>query len=181
MRKIILTLLLIIPLSGCIGAGEVSSIEIPAQGKFPIVNGIDLTGMPRKLPSTFQGDLNIVILAFKQEQQEIVNQWFPFIKSLQNNFNGIEFYEIPVIYAANPAIRLWANNGMRSGITEEDLRQRTITVYLDKDKFLDAMQMNDDTIFTLLLDDFGNIKWRTDGAPTPEKQGQLEQVIREIS
>ena len=53
-------------------------------------------------------------------------------------------------------------------------RERTITLYLDKDEFRQALQLpHEDDIYVLLLDRQGQVLWRAEGAFTPEKGESL--------
>ena len=85
---------------------------------------------------------------------------------------------MPTIYEANPAFRMWVNNGMRSGIRDADARQRTITVYLDRERFIELLAIPDmGDIHVFLLDDAGHVLWRTAGARDEEKMASLEKAL----
>jgi hypothetical protein len=72
---------------------------------------------------------------------------------------------------------------MRAGIPDRLARERTITLYLGKDAFRQALDMPDeDHIYVLLLDVDGHVLWRERGVCTPDKEAELEdQVARALS
>lgn len=166
-------------LASCIGAGQLSDIQMKNDDTMPSMIGIDLHGNDRPVPESFEGDLNIVTFAFEREQQDNVNTWIPVADAIGDDDPSIRFYEIPLIYEINAMYRTWVNNGMRSGIPGDEARDRTITVYTDRDKFFDLMEMNNSTIYTLLIDPQGKILWRSEGDATDEKIASLKQAIKD--
>ena len=175
---------LVISLTGCIGAGKISPVSPPAkEGYFPTLTGIDLFGEQRIVPDDFKGNLHLVAVAFEREHQDPVNTWIPVAKELSAQNPGLTFYEIPLIYKINAAYRTWVNNGMRSGIPSDEGRERTITVYTDREKFLDITGMKADRIYLLLMTHEGKILWQTEGAYGESKltslKAALSQAVRQ--
>jgi hypothetical protein len=175
--KRFLALMTLLGLSACIGTGQNTDIQAKGEGKIPAMTGIDLLGEDRPIPDSFKGELNIVTFAFEREQQANVDTWIPSAEALVDEIDGLDFYEIPLIYEMNPVMRGWVNNGMRSGIPGERARERTITVYTDRDEFLNMMDMTTETIYTLLVNREGSILWREEGDMTDEKLASLKQAI----
>jgi hypothetical protein len=54
--------------------------------KFPFVIGKNLEGKRYQLPMDFEGEKNLVFLAFHQFQQPHVNSWLPFARTVIANF-----------------------------------------------------------------------------------------------
>lgn len=177
MRKAILAGVCSMMLFGCIGAGENSAITPQEKGFFPHMTGIDLIGEDRAVPQSFAGDLNLVAIAFEREQQDLVNTWIGVADDLMKDNSQLRFYEVPLIYEMNGAYRTWVNNGMRSGIPDPVARERTITVYTDRPKFLETMSMQPDRIYVVLLNKSGKILWQTEGSSDPSKIDSLKKAI----
>jgi len=175
--KFALLMTMILSLSACIGSGQNTSVTKVDDGFIPSMAGIDLLGEERPIPDSFKGDLNIVTFAFEREQQEMVNTWIDGLEPILENEVNVRYYEIPLIYEMNAVMRGWVNNGMRAGIPDEAARERTITVYTDRDKFLKMMSMDTTTIYTVLVDQKGKILWRTDGVATDEKIKTLQGLL----
>ncbi len=181
MKAILKTGLICLTLAGCIGAGENSDMKSQKAGYMPELTGIDLLGKERLIPKSFEGKLNIVAIAFEQEHQTDVNTWIEVADKMIAENKSIRFYEVPLIYKINAAFRMWINNGMRSGIPDEKARERTITVYTDRDKFSNTMEMDLKTIYLLLLDENGKILWRVKGAASKANIKALKDAIAEAS
>lgn len=173
-------LLILATLSGCIGAGQNSPISNYGEGVFPTVSGIDLEGNEHTLPRAFAGRLNIVAIAFEREHQEAVNGWIEVAESIMSEYPDVRFYEVPLIYELNIASRFWVNNGMRSGIDDPVSRERTITVYTDRERFTELLDMRTDRIYLLLLDDNGSILWRTEGVAKDPTISELQAALQQF-
>ena len=179
MKKIYL-LLLTISLTSCmIGSGENSSIQAN-KDKFPLLAGINLEGKKHELPKDFIGELNLIAIGFEREHQEAINTWIKVADELIENNPKIKFYEVPLIYELGTFSRTWINNGMRLGIQNEIARKRTITVFTNRDKFYEIMDMKGDRIYVLLLDKDGKILWRCEGLANQKNIDSLQKILKKI-
>ena len=174
--------IMLLSLSSClIGPGQNSKIEVGRNSFFPQIIGIDLNGDKRDLPKGFAGKLNIVVVAFKREQQKNVDTWIPFSDQIIKENSAINFYEVPLIYELGAFSRAWVNNGMRLGVTDKVARKRTITVYTDRKKFFEVMKMKEEKIYVLLINDKGKILLREEGDFTDKKAKNISRLIKKIS
>jgi hypothetical protein len=149
--------------------------------RFPKVSGANLQRKKLTLPQDFQGQVNLVLIAFQQWQQRQVDTWIPFAQQLEQTYSGIYYYELPTIQQLNVLSRTFINEGMRAGIPNPISRERTITLYLDKPVFRQALDLPDeDDICALLVDQQGKILWKERGAFTTEKGAILEAIVRDI-
>jgi predicted transcriptional regulator len=146
--------------------------------KFPTATGSNLQREKLTLPADFGGELNIVLIAFEQWQQNSVNTWLPFVEQLEPRYETVRYYELPVIRRMNFFARTFINEGMRAGIPDTKARERTITLYLDKPTFRQALDVpHERDIHVLIVDRAGNVLWRTEGAFSPEKGEALVKAI----
>jgi hypothetical protein len=146
--------------------------------KFPETSGSNLLRQKVTLPDDLQGELNILLVAFYRWHQDLVDTWVPTVSQLEGAYSGVRFYEIPVIQKMNFVYRTFINEGMRAGIPNQATRQKTITLYLNKEDFRRAVDIPDErTIWVLVIDRQGNILWRTKGAYTQEKGDALLKAI----
>ena len=176
--KFLMIGILTMTLFGCIGSGQNSPISAQNEKTFPGVTGIDLEGKDRQLPAAFSGRKNLVAVAFEREHQDAVNTWIPFAESQMASDPDVRFYEVPLIYEMMGITRMWVNNGMRSGIPDPAARERTITVYTDRDVFTKALNMSTDRIYMLLVDDTGKILWRAEGPRTDALEKSLKAALK---
>jgi len=147
--------------------------------QFPTVSGSNLQRARLTLPRDFQGERNLVLIAFQQWQQAQVDTWIPFARQLEEAYPAVRYYELPTIRRLNTLARTFVNEGMRAGIPDLVARERTITLYLDKKAFREALQLpGEDDIHVLLLDRQGRVLWRAEGAFTPDKGESLAAAIR---
>jgi hypothetical protein len=170
----------ILLLGGCLAAGPNSTVVTRGEAgiDFPEVTGVNLEGDEIALPSGFQGTRNLVAVAFKRGQQAKVDTWIAELDRLAEADPELRFYELPTIYEANALFRMWINNGMRSGIPDPVARKRTITLYLDREKFMAELLIPDmDDIHLFLLDGRGRVLWRAAGSADESKLASLGEVL----
>jgi len=149
------------------------------MGKFPHVVGYNLLRSRLDLPADFQGEMNIVFIAFQQWQQSLVDTWIPFAQEFSRVNSSVWYYELPVIQNMNTLSRLFINEGMRAGVSDHTDRERTITLYLDKDGFRKELGIpGEDTIHILLVDGTGNILWHEAGLYSHPKAAALQDIVQ---
>lgn len=149
------------------------------ESNFPVVSGFNLNRQELEFPRDFNGDLNLVVLAFKQNQQIIVNTWLPFAQESELAFPGFFYYELPTINEMTSLSRTFINEGMRAGIPDQTARERTVTLYLDKEALKSALDItNENNIYLFLVDQDGKIYWRSAGDYTEDKAGSLIEVVK---
>jgi hypothetical protein len=142
--------------------------------QFPAVTGSNLHRERIDLPQDLKGELNLVFIAFRQWQQSQVDTWVPFARKLEETHSGLRYYELPTIRRLNVLARTFVNEGMRAGIPDPVARDRTITLYLDKDSFRRTLQLShEDDIHVLLLNQEGKVLWRAEGTFTQDKGDAL--------
>ena len=147
--------------------------------RFPAVTGSNLQRQKLSLPQDFRGELNLVLIAFQQWQQAQVDTWIPFVRQLEESHSGVRYYELPTIQRRSVLSRTLINEGMRAGIPDPVARERTITLYVDKRAFREALELpGEDDIHVILLDRQGRVRWRAEGAFTAEKGESLTAALR---
>jgi len=71
---------------------------------------------------------------------------------------------------------------MRAGIPNPKTRERTITLYLDKNNFRKALELTDERhIYLLVVDPQGNVLFRLQGPYSPESEVALRQALVQLS
>jgi hypothetical protein len=147
--------------------------------QFPSVTGSNLQRRKLDLPEGFEGELNLVLIAFQQWHQSQVDTWIPLARQLEEAHPALRYYELPTIQRLNALARTFINEGMRAGIPDPVSRERTITLYVDKTAFKQALQLpREDDIYVLLLDREGRVLWRAEGILTQEKGESLAAAVQ---
>jgi len=145
--------------------------------KFPTVTGSNLLRQKLTLPDDFLGELRLLFVAFEQWHQMEVDSWIPFAKELEQQTDGLFYYELPTIKKMTIFSKTFINEGMRAGIPNPTSRERTITLYLDKAAFRRNLDMPDeDHIYILLIDHDGEVLFRARGPYTSEAGESFRQV-----
>ena len=148
---------------------------------FPQVNGNSLTKRKFTLPADFEGELNVVLIAFKRKQQEDVDSWTPHLRPLTADHPGLRVYELPVLPRTLTIMRGVIDGGMRGGIPDSAVRAATITLYISKGPFKRALAIqNEDSIEVVLVDRAGTIYWRTTGVFREAALLELERNLAAI-
>jgi hypothetical protein len=151
----------------------------PETPKFPPVKGSNLNEKLFSLPQDFEGELNLVLMAYVQQQQFDINTWLPLAAKLKDEFSGLRYYELPVLTTYPVAAQKFIDGGMRSGIPDPAVRAITITLYINQKSFLKSMHIEKmDMIHAVLVDRKGKVFWKMEGRLTPEKEASLREAIR---
>jgi hypothetical protein len=149
-----------------------------SRSRFPTVKGSNLQRESITLPDDFEGDLNIVLVPFQRWQQNLVDTWVGPARALEEDNPRLRYYELPTIESKNWLSRTFINEGMRAGIPDQTACQRTITLYLDKERFKEALDIDTEkTIHVFLVDQAGGIIWRERGEYISEKGRSLLAAI----
>jgi hypothetical protein len=166
-------------LSALAAPHNAGSHDVPTStARFPEVQASNLEDRAFVLPRDFKGDSNLVFIAFQREQQEQVDTWLKEMKRFEEIDPRFHYYELPTIDKLNSLSRWFINSGMRRGIPDKDARARTITLYIDKKPFEQALNLpNEKTIYALLVDRSGNVLWRADGVFDETKAESLRQAL----
>jgi len=142
---------------------------------FPSVSGDNLSKATLHLPADFAGaNGNLILIAFEREQQKDVDTWAVRAAVLEKSQPGFRFYDLPILPRRDIFYRWWLNTAMRSGVSEDAARARTIPLYVGKEDFRKSLQIpSERTITALLLNKQGDVVWRTEGPWSDDKQKQL--------
>jgi hypothetical protein len=152
-----------------------SRLEVGKDGAyFPAVSGFNLNRQEYEFPRDFEGEYNLVLIPFKQMQQQDVNTWIPAAQELERSTPGLVYYELPTIYKLPMISRTFINEGMRAGIPDQTSRQKTVTFYIDKETFKDALEIKtEEEITILLVNRQGDLLWREVGRFNDDKLQDL--------
>ena len=169
---------LLLAAAGASTAAAQSAVE----HRFPTMQAATLGGRKVSLPRDFGGRANLVLVAFKREQQALVEGWMPAAERLAAARPGLRYYELPTLGRGLTLIRPVIDGGMRSGIPDAAARDRTITLYTNVDAFRTALGLaGTRTIYALLLDEAGVVRWRAEGAFTEAAGAGLAAAVERLA
>jgi hypothetical protein len=146
--------------------------------KFPALAVRDLEGTEHVIPDDLPGGPHVIVLAFQQWHQSLVQAWKPDLERLADDHPGTEVWEVPSISSGYRLFRSGIDGGMRAGIPDPETRRHTLTVYTDLRalaKDLDIATL--DTVQLFLVDCSGAILWRASGEPDAETVRSLDAAV----
>ena len=134
--------------------------------------------VPHRLPQTLAGEVNLLLIAFRQWQQRDVDTWTPVADELAESYPQFRAYELPVISQAYRPVAKFIDGGMRSGIPDPTVRNTTITLYINRSAFMRSLQIPTvRSIVPMLVQPSGTILWRTEGPRTTRSEAELRSVL----
>jgi ATP10 protein len=146
--------------------------------KLPTVKGRNLLRQRMIFPDDFAGEVNLVFIAFLRSHQDLIDAWVPFVAQLSQRYARLHYYEFPVLANRGALYRTFLNEGMRAGIPDEATRARTVTLYLDKQGFRNALDIdNERQMWIYLFDRRGQALWRAAGQYTTQKATDLSAAL----
>jgi len=146
--------------------------------RFPEIQARSLEREHYDLPAEFEGRRNVAVVAFRREQQQLVDTWLPFLLALEAEHDDLRVYEIPTISRRWAPARWFIDGGMAVGIADRQACARTLTSYTDVGHVQRALGLRDDTtIATVLTGRDGRITWMTTGAFTERAGADLRAAL----
>ncbi|HXV16075.1 MAG TPA: hypothetical protein VD758_04810, partial [Gemmatimonadaceae bacterium] len=91
---------------------------------------------------------------------------------------GVRVYELPTLNRSYTIMRRFIDGGMARGIPQKATREATITLYIDKSPFKQALAIStEDRIVTMIVSRDGRVLWRADGRFTTASGAELAGVL----
>ncbi len=146
---------------------------------FPTITAKNLNKKKISIPDDFSQKNLIAIVAFQRWHQELVDESIENLEKENLNDNH-HIIEVPVVKQFSKLRRMRLDGVMRAGITDYDIRQRTITAYLDKQAFRNSLSIpNEDTIYWFLVNHATKvIILRGAGVITSEQINQIKSTSK---
>ena len=121
----------------------------------------DLSGREVALPAGLPGERNVVLIAFRRDQQQLVDSWVPRLEQRAAADPGLRFVELPALGLRWQPARSAIDGGMAAAIRDQAVRRRTLTVYTDLRRVTVPLGIDDrSTIWLCLVDRAGRVAWR---------------------
>ena len=140
--------------------------------------GRALDGKAYELPGDLAKEHNIFIVAFRREQQSLVDQWLPRLIDLEQRRSDVAVYELPVLSSLYGPARWFIDGGMARGVPDAAARARTITVYTDVGKVVDNLGLaGTDTIAVVIVERSGRVLASEVGGFQEQKSERLAAAL----
>jgi hypothetical protein len=155
-----------------------ANAQAPLNGSFPAISSYNLEKAKVNLPADFKGQINLLFLTFESEQQKDADSWAPVVKYVEASRPVLHHYLLPVYGKENFLYRWWINSSLRSNLPENEQRQTTIPLYLNRLNFMKSLKIDSDKEITILLiDKNGRVLWREMGELNDVKRSSLEAAL----
>jgi hypothetical protein len=163
---------LIFALVGCLLAPL--EAQQAQQATFPPITSWSLDKEKITLPGEFQGQIDLLLLSFREEQQNDINSWMSTAQALQHLNFQFRYYQLPVAEKENFIFRWWETSSMRSDQTDPEALHWIVPLWVDRKKFFQSLDIpNDKQVVVLLVDRQGKVLWRATGPMTPDNRTAL--------
>jgi hypothetical protein len=152
-------------------------LRAQSAASFPHVSAEKLDKTRATLPDNFAGQVNIVTLFFKRDQQEGADTWAAAITRIEAAHPQVKSYTLPVFERENILSRWWTNASMRS-TTKAQNWPTTIPLYIKRSTFLGDLHLESrDAPAVLVVDHQGRVLWDTRGTATPSREAALTAAV----
>jgi hypothetical protein len=141
---------------------------------FPDIKARSLTGREFSLPGELPAMRTVVIAAFQQPQQALVDRWIDALvdEGLPATPLGLEddsptaIIELPVLPSRYRFTRRFIDGGMARSIKLEPILARTWTTYSDPEAFREALSIPSPRVTVMVVTKLGEVTERASGEPT---------------
>jgi hypothetical protein len=146
--------------------------------RFPDLSTRDLNGRDVTLPAAFEGQVNVVLVAYTWSQQAEVDTWLPALRAREARIPALRTYELPVVGEMSPGQQRRLDGWMRQGITDPATRARTLTLYVDRAAFRASLGIpTERTIALLVVNPLGEVVWQGLGAYDDRTARALDDAV----
>lgn len=158
--------------------------SLQANGKpLPRIQGESLSRVGYDFPADLPAAATLLLVAFRQRQQADVNTWLGPASEIAAENPDFAYFEVPMIGLRYRPARSFIDGGMRSGITDPDVRATTVTAYQRVSRFTEPLGVDGtDDIVALLVDASGVIRWSALGAlDDPQTADELRAAVTRLT
>lgn len=147
---------------------------------FPRLAARNLEGRDVEVPDAFDGERNVVVVAFQRQHQDLVDSWVPWLEEHAAADPEFRFYELPTIGRIWAPVRNFIDGGMAAAIRDPVILRRTLTIYGDVNKLTTPLGIDDrSTIALFLVDGSHTVRWSGAGGFDDEAARDLDRALRD--
>ena len=142
--------------------------------RFPSITGKNLNKETLTIPDDYDEKNLLAIVAFQQWHQRVVDDMIALFEA-SNLDETHSIIVVPVIQRSTKFRQIRLDTLMRVAIRDRSIRQRTVTVYIDKQEFREKLNIPDDnSVHWFLIDHVSKkILRRGSDTVTPEEIAQI--------
>lgn len=168
-------------------------METTGDLRFPRVPGRSLAGSEMLFPEDLAGEVNVLILAFRQHQQADVDDWMARLatagvpqspphsddgRALAGGVVPLAMYEVPLLGARYAPMRRFIDGGMAVSIRRPDILARTVTVYGQIGPIESGLRLsNRDTVHTVVVERSGAVRLVAHGSVSDQSLAAVASAV----
>ena len=157
-----------------------------AQGQLPDLSAVDLVGTERTLPGALGGQVNLLIMAFERNQDDVVATWREAAARLRVESPSLDYYGVPVLPRGLSWMRSLIASGLRDDYPSRQDQEHVLMVFTSGSRLRTALGVGrGEGVRAVLVDDAGVVLWWSqgpaDGAREAELGGAVRAALRTIS
>ena len=144
---------------------------------FPTLQAERLTGQTVTFPDDLTEEVNILIVAFDQKAQQLVDSWGRLILAKYEPQPNISYHEVPMISGWYRPMAGQIDRWMRQGIPAQ-YHENTVTFYGNRAPYMRELRMTRrNSCYVFVLDRKGQIVYRAEGMMDGKKERKLRAII----
>jgi len=151
---------------------------------FPTARGHNLDGRSLIIPSSLDGEFNILLVLFNPTHQFAVQSWLKYLKLIRQKYERVRFYEVPTLQSMSPEDQAEQDGNLRTSFVLEDQLslETVVTLYVDKEHFCQFLDIpHEDDLYLFLVDTSGVVLWRCEGHASTTKVSELSQLLDSVT
>jgi hypothetical protein len=148
----------------------------PAEAE--LMRSADLNGKAVSLPADLPAPKTIVLIAFRHEDQGLLERWRAELDLTDENPAWIE---VPVVGVSNPLIVSIIRAGMRGRHQTATGRAHIVPAFGDAVRLARSLDVPSGLVSVLVMDRTGHVLAKADGAASPEKVQQISAGLQPSS
>lgn len=147
--------------------------------KFPEIRGMALNNLPFTIPNDLRSKLNILILPCGKANRLNLERWISFMETLISDINFLDYYQINIYNKGLRVLRRYMSRRARRSILNRNI-DRIINFYHDLNILKNSLNLEAyKNVYIFLINQEGDILWRTEGIYDLDKAQLLKQKIIE--
>lgn len=147
---------------------------------FPTVRGQSLDGRTVTIPFSLAGEFNVLLVLFDPTHQFAVQTWLKPLKTIRGQYTRVRFYEVPTLGIMPPDDQAEQDKIVKQSVVLEDQLslETVVTIYVQKERFECLLDIpHEDDLYVFLIDNAGEVLWRTEGNASPDKVNELVTLL----
>jgi hypothetical protein len=150
------------------------------QMRIPNLHGATFAGQTVDLPDALKGKVGILVLGFSQASRVPTTDWGKRLAADYLGSSAVAYYEMPVLESVPRMLRSLVSGKIKADVSER-ARPTMLPVFDHEADWKKAVGFaRDEDAYVLLVDEHGEIKWRSQGPVTDAAYAELKRHVQQL-